>query len=446
MLLLLVWVTYAFNAGAREVMNRLLPAIIEAFNLTPSMSGLLSSAGTVAAGLGALLITAWGERKGLAWNRRKSQVIVAAVYLLFTFFIGLPAVTSITMLFIFQIVRFMFAAPDESYAASAAAEWWPEEHQGFVINTHHTAYPWGSALVVLGASFILSSTGDWRIPFLVLPIIPIVFWVIYCLYANRNRFARNNEKMKQMGLTPHLTVEEVDAHHQAYLSGASKSDGGFMTTLRLLKNHNVLAGFLVYACLMIAYFGFGYWLTPFLTYQCGYDNSTAAAFSVVFTLTAGIGQIFWGAFSDKFGAKRTVQISCAWLAVTFCLLPFVQTGVPALVGVQLLMGFCMNAAFPVLYRIAGASVPRDKLSSAIACCTTAGVLGGLSPVILGVLIDLGGGFDAITGYWLCIVFMVAFLVLALIIITTPCHEVSGPKRGKDWALSSFESCGIEKAE
>ena len=328
-ILIMVWIVYAFNTGSREIMNKVMPSMVEYFGMSASTSGLLSTVGTVGGGVLAVFIGAWADKRGTGWLRGKSQVIVAACYLLLTFLTGLPVFSSIAFIFILQFLRFGFAAGGEAIDASACAEWFPDEYQGFIISAHHTGYPWGSALVSLLVAYILAQTGDWHMPFLIIPLCPIVFWVIYLIYSKKQRFIRNNEDMVRMGLTPHVTAEEVE--RDAKLEHGGKAKG--VPFYKLFKNKNVLAAFISYAFIVGAYFGFNYWLTPYLTYQCGMENSAAAAFSVVFTITSGLGQLFWGTVSDRVGAKRTVLICAAWLFLCFLLLPLMRLGTFVLVAI-----------------------------------------------------------------------------------------------------------------
>ena len=424
----MVWLVYAFNTGCREILNKLMPAIVEHFHMSASLSGLLGTAGTVGAGIFVLFISDWGDRQGLGYKRSRPQFIVACLYLAMTFLIGLPVMNSMTILFVLQFFRFGFAQGGEGLDASAAAEWFPQESKNFIICAHHTGYPWGSAIVCLFAVFLYNRTGSWKLPFMVIPIVALVLWIIYIFYASRSRVEQNNKNMEAMGLHPSITMDEIELQASEKSEDMPKQKKESMFSL--FRNRNVIAAFIAYAFIIGAYYGFNYWLTPYLTYQCNMDTTRAAAFSVVFTITAGLGQIFWGAISEKIGSKRTMIICSLWLLVCFSLLPLMKKGILVLIIIQLMMGFCLNATFPVLYSIAGASVRKDQLATAIGICNFAGIIGGVYPLFMGNLISLGGGFHSAAGYTYCLIAMVASLAISLAVMVLLCHEVSGPRKEK----------------
>lgn len=441
LILITLWCCYAFNGGCREIMNKVLPTMAADLALDAATTGLISTVGTVGAGILAIFLGRWADKRGQGYKRRNTQLIVWTVYLVLTLFFGIPMLTqSVTIMFIFQFIRFGFAGGGEIIDMSTGSEWWPKEAKGFIFSAIHTGYPWGTAILSVLISFLLTSTGDWRTPFLVIPLIAIVPTVIYSLVATKNRFAKAQQQMIERGLTPSVTMDMVEhSGKDAVEEGPKEKVSGF----GLLKNPNVLACVICYVCIVGAYFGFNYWLTPYITYVCGYDNSAAVVFSSLFAITAGVGQIFWGTFSDKIGCKRTIMICAAWLFVCFLLLPQIQRGIGFLIAIQLLMGFCTNASFPVINNFCGRSVKPNQLATTLGLCAGSMIIGGFVPYLIGIFISAGGGFYSIDGYNLSLTFMCGCLVVGFLVILLLSHEVTGPRRGKDWALTSYKACGIE---
>ncbi|MDO4648071.1 MAG: MFS transporter [Eubacteriales bacterium] len=448
-MLVIVWLAFAINCSCREIMNKVMPSMVDYFGMSSTTSGLISTVGTVGAGIMAVILGRWADGRGQGYKRRSAQIIIAVGYLVLTMLTGVPMVaSSLGMIFILQFLRFGFAGGGEGVDGSAISEWWPMEARGFILSVRHTAYPWGTAIIAVLIAAILDRSGNnWRLPFIIIPMLAIPFWVIYLLYANKKRMEETNRRMVENGLTPSITVEEIE-NPKLIESAAEETEGAGekRSFFAIMKNRNVLACFLCYMCIIGAYFGLNYWMTPYLTYIGEMTNSSAAIFSTIFAITAGLGQIFWGTFSDRIGCKRTILICSGWLFVCFCFLPAIKNSMAICIGIQLLMGFCTNASFPVLFNFAGMSVKKNELATAIGICNLSQVIGGMAPYLLGIFISIGGGWKSATGYNISLYFMLGCLALGFLVILLMSHEVTGPRRGRDWALSSFESCGVERAK
>lgn len=139
-----------------------------------------------------------------------------------------------------------------------------------------------------------------------------------------------------------------------------------------------------------------------------------------------------------------VMICAIWICIGFALLLIMQKGTTFVILMQLLMEFGLAAPFPILYTLAGVSVRKDQPATAVGICNGASIIGGVFPMLLGILINAGGGFDYTTGFNYGLVVMIGASVITFVILLLFSYEVTGPRKGKDWALTSFESCGIEK--
>lgn len=439
-ILILLWLCYAFNGGCREILNKVLPAMVQDLGMSPTVSGMLSTIGTVGGGALAAFVGTWADKRGIGYKRKYSEIYCWIAYLGLTIVFGI--VTIIPFMCVVQFVRHGLAAGGEAIDMSAASEWWPNEAKGFVFSAVHCGYPWGTMIMSVAIAFMLK-TGNWQTPFIFIPLIALIPSIIYMLFATRKRFEKNNERIAANGLTPSVTKEEVEISGKTGPAKADTKSKEKGSTLGLLKNKNVLACVICYACIVGAYFGVNYWLTPYISNIGGLDFSKTAIFSSIFTITAGLGQIFWGSSSDKVGCKRTILICCVWLFVCFCFLPMAKTSLVVFVIIQLLMGFCTNACFPVLNNFSSRSVSRNQVSSVLGLCSASMILGGCVPYLMSVFISVGGGWTSETGYMYGLVFISACLVIAFFTALLMSHEVIGKRRGRDWALTSYESCGIE---
>lgn len=142
LILVLIWLTFAINCSCREIMNKVMPSMVDYFHMDSTTSGLISTIGTVGAGILAVLLGRWADKRGQGYKRRSTQMIIAVVYLVLTMFVGVPAIaSSIGVLYVLQFLRFGFAGGGEGVDGSAVSEWWPMETRGFILSVRHTAYP-----------------------------------------------------------------------------------------------------------------------------------------------------------------------------------------------------------------------------------------------------------------------------------------------------------------
>jgi MFS family permease len=436
--LLLLWLVFAVNSNCRELLNRVMPAIISEYHISASMNGIFIAILTLSNGLLALWGSAWSDRVGQGWARKKSNIVIAICYVSFTILCGIPALTmSIVPFIIFGIFRQSTAGVGESVEVTSVAEWWPAERRGFALGIHHTGYPWGSLLGGFLISAIMVATGNnWRICFIVIPLIAIPIWICYWIFAKPKRFKRYEERALEMGLTPTIDSKTIDTkvEHKG-------------TIKECLKNPNIVVGSFCALFGIASLTGVSVWLSPYLAFVAKYDFSKVAVFSVIFTITGGIGQIFWGTMADKFGRKRVLLIAFAWLAVGYFMMQFVGLSLGWLVGAQLFLGCCTNALFPVLYSLVSDSARKTDLATANSMTVFfSGFGGAIASLAIGFFINMFGGWNVKTGYMFSLYFLVALMIIAFFVVLLFAHETIGKRRGRDWALSSYKSCGIKDAK
>jgi MFS family permease len=207
---------------------------------------------------------------------------------------------------------------------------------------------------------------------------------------------------------------------------------------RSLANPNILVPALASMFGIMIYTGISFWLPQYIAFVGGFSFAQAAAYSAVFTITGGIGQIFWGAVSDYIGRKISLIIAFTWLAVGIFLLQFSAAGVGVLIAVQLFAGLATNAIFPVLYAFGSDSAEPGAMGTANSILLFFLYLGGISPLVIGFLIGLGGGFEDATGYLYALYFLMAVSIASAILIALFTRETVGRFKDRDRALVSPE--------
>ncbi|WP_206811559.1 MFS transporter [Paradesulfitobacterium ferrireducens] len=432
--LLLLWAVFGINAIGREMMNRVTPAIVAEYHIDATTWGLIAALVMIANSALALPGARWSDAGGHGWARKYRHLPVVIGYTLFCVLTGLNVFTvSLGGFIILQMLKSGFSGWGESIEVTSVAEWWPEEYRGFAQGAHHAGYPWGSLIGGALIALILAQYGEenWRLTFLLIPLLQIPVFAIYWIFANPRNFKTFQEKSRKMGLTP--TIQE-DATEAVAKPGAMG---------RALKNPNIVMAAFGSFLGIVSYAGLGFWLAPYLSFVGKMSISAAAGWSVIFTITGGIGQIFWGTLSDKIGRKVTLIITFLWLAVGLYLMQYTVNGLGWLIGIQLFAGMATNAIFPVLYSLATDSSEPGAAGIANSINLFGLYIGGISPFVLGIFINLGGGWNTQTGYVYGLWFLSACMVIAALAILLFTRETRGPWKGRDFSLVSMEKCNVK---
>ena len=432
--LLFLWLVYAMNANTRQIFYFVLPSIVEEFQITPETTGVIAAIITVACSFLALPLGPWFDRGGHGWARKYRNAVMAAGYFIFSIFTGIAALTSsIWSIVVLQSVKNAFGGAGEAIEVTAMAESYPVERRGFALGIQHTAYPWGTLIASFVTSAILATFGpeNWRYVFLLIPLAMIPIWIGYWLFATKKRYQKFERDTEAAGLTKPLSGSDDETHRAA--PGAMG---------RALRNPNIIVPSIASMLGIAVYTGISFWLPQYIAFVGNYSFAETAAYSAVFTITGGIGQILWGSVSDWLGRKFTSILAFAWLAVGIYLLQYAGAGLIWLIVLQLFAGMATNGVFPVIYSFVSDAAEHGAIGTANSVMLTAMYIGGLSPLVLGVLIGVGGGFSSATGYDWGLFFLVGACVLAVVLLALFTREPAGRFRHHDRAMVSKRSCNM----
>ena len=439
--LVLLWLIFAMNANGRELTNRVLPGIIETYGISADTAGLMGTVSAIAMAIASLPLSKWVDNGGAGWKRKYRMVFLSIGYLIFMLFNGLTPLTgSFTMVLVWQFFRGFCSGPGEACEVGNVAEWWPKEKNGLAMGFHHAAFPWGTALggVMVTALRAVVGMDNWRSTYVIFAVIGILVWIVFWKWSNEKNYDEFRKETLAEGMTP--PVQEAVQSEET----VGKNKGN---VIRALRNPNIIVIAVVCMLCNFAYIGFTFWMTPYLTFCAGYSATAASGLSVVYAITGGLGQIFWGNFADKHGAKRTLAIGCAWLIVGFYLMRFINISIVALIVLQLFLGCCSNAVYPIMYKIVADSSEAGSVVTGNGILTSLMFLGAaVATTLMGILIELGGGWDNMSGYMTGIYVMVGAMVIALVLVILFTRETNGPKFKKDFSLVSLKSCNLEKEQ
>jgi MFS family permease len=431
--MLWLWLIYAMNANMRSWIQAVQPALVNEFHVSPERIGLFSGVLTILLGVAALPISTWSDRGGHGWERKFRHLPVVAVYLAFSLLTGIGFLTTtFVAIFVWQALKNLASGGGEAVEVTTVAEWWPLERRGFAQGLHHTAFPWGTLLGGLGvaAVFGLFGSQDWRLVFVLLPLLVVPFFFFYWRFATAENYDRFLLDTRRRGLTPPL-----GAHAEAETLKAGPG-----AVRRALRNPNVVVCSLAAGLANVGYMGISFWLPLYLAFVAHYPLAEVAALSVVFTITGGIGQIVWGHVSDRVGRKFTLVLLFVWIGVGFLLFQFVGVSLLTLVVVQLFTGLAINGVYPVLYAMTSDSSEPGAIAIGNGLNMTGMLVGGFGAIIMGVLISSGGGYSSSAGFLHGLYFIAGVMFATALLLLLLTRETIGRMYAHDRALVSRESC------
>lgn len=430
----LLWLVYAMDANSRQMFFMVLPSITSEFKTSAEMTGFLAAFITIATSLIAVPCMIWADKGGQGWMRKYRHLPIVIAYTLFTFLTGLNFLTaSLGMLVALQVISHAFGGAGEAIEVTSLSEWWSRERRGFALGLHHTGYPWGTLIGGLAISALLNAYGpeNWRLAFLLFPVPMIIIFSIYWWFCTKKRYESFVDHVRDVG----ETVPALSAAQGAVVA----PEGAFRSAMR---NPNISAIALVSMLAIVGYFGISFWLPQYLAFVAHYNFAEAAAYSVLFTITGGIGQIVWGWISDRMGRKLCLMIVFAWLAIGMYLFQFTSLSLAWLIGIQLFAGFAMNAPYTLLYAIAFDSAKPGTSGIAGSIVNVGIYAGGFGPFVIGLFIGAGGGFDQVAGYNYALYFISGLMVVAAFVTAFFTRETTGWFLKHDRALVSKTSCNM----
>lgn len=422
--LILLWLIYALNANSRQMLFYVLPSIIKEFKIGPAEVGFLSGGVTAATALLAIPAMVWAERGGSGWRRKYRHLPIAIGYGLLTFCTGLNVITAtLGGLIILQLASHAVGGAAEAIEVTSAAEWWPRSRRGFALGMHHTGFPWGTLLGGLVVAAILGAYGsaNWRLPFLLYPIPLIVIFAVYWRFANEKRHNAVVDRFDVSDRVTPATTEEAEK---------DAAEKGLLRQCLANLNISLMAVLGLFAT--VGYIGLSVWLPQYLAFVAKYSAAQTAAYSVLFTITGGIGMIAWGWISDRLGRKLSLVIVFLWLAVAFCMFKYVSMGVGWLIVVQLVTGLAINAPYTLVYAIAMDSSKRNATGVATSIVDVGLALGGgAGPLLVGYMISVGGGYKNIGGYDAALYVIAGLMLLAALLAALFTRETTGWFKQRD---------------
>ena len=392
------WAIWVVNAFDREVILRLGPIISDHFSLSPEAWGTITSIIFFALAVMAIPGSRASDKFGVGWKRAAFQVPLVIGYNFLSALSGMKfALSNLAVFLGLRVGVNLGAGWGEPIGVSNTSEWWPKERRGFALGVHHTGYPVGALLSGLAVAWIISTFGEgnWNYVFYVGLVVAVPLMVWWHFYSTKKNFDKTEKAITAAGMTS-FEAEEKAHPHTGESKGAIKA---------CAQNRVIMLTSGTTLLTQIMYNGISYTLPLYLANVIGLSFAAAAAYSVVFTITGIIGQIFWPTISDYIGRRTTLIICGVWMALAVGAFYFART-IAAYIILQLVLGLVANAPWPIFYAAATDAAPRSASGTANGFITTAMFIGGgLAPLIIGFLISVGGGWTSMSGYNMAFIFM-----------------------------------------
>lgn len=389
---------YTINCIDRIALSVGLPIIGKEFDLSPSVQGLiLSSFFWTYCGFqipGGWAADRWGGRRVLGWS--------TALWGTFQC-LAATAMGGISMM-LTRIGLGVFEAPYMPTASKLVAAWLPPAERSRGVTLIDAGAPLGSALGGLMISGLIVFLGSWRLAFLAVGLLTLVFGA-YVIWQLRNRPEE------------HPDVNEAELSVIAAKSAANSMDDDGARHVSKRTFGAMILGRIGWTMI---FFGLVTWGPNYLSSARGFDLKSMgfATFSI---FTAGaVGAIMSGTLADwlqkhlprDLAFKILFGVSGLIAVGGLLALPYVNDPVTAvmLLSVTVLFHF-----FGSLYwTIPAMLAPRDRIGLIGGVMNFAGTSSGIAaPVIIGLLVQWTGGFDAVITYFTCcaVVYLVGSLLI-----------------------------------
>jgi len=440
-ILIIAWVAFGVQTLLKTCVFTLQPIYAEEFGLSAFVCLLFPMVFTFMQGPLAPSLTHRTDRLGGGFSRRHITIVIGAVCAVVAGLISFKLFSgSVVTFMILVALCALFLGPGEPLVCGMASDWFPMEYRGAALGFHHTGYPWGSFVAGLAISWLLSyfGTANWRICFLLLslPMI-IICWWIYKVVTLKNQH-RLNKMMADSAYHSSLEDEVLPSEVEDEESQMAKRDAWRLTMKNPTQVIMLVNGFLICG----SYWVWAGFLPLFIYYVGGYSAAETAAYTVVFALTGGLGQIIWGSLSDKIGRKLSFICIFLWAIVGFYFMKFSLISVAWLIGAQLFIGFATNAPYPIFYAVAYDVADRRVKGLAMGFIDLAFYLGALLLLLTGGLIELGGGKTSPTGYYWVLYMLMTIYAMGTVLTILFTRETKGWFFKHDWALVSRKTSNV----
>lgn len=273
--------------------------------------GILSSVLFWTYGVGHLVNGRLGEIVGV----RKFIILSVILSVVANIFMGFA--NSIWLMAIIWGFNGFFQSMAWSPGVSSLAAWWPGNKRGFATGFANAFSGFGqvAATLMVALSFAIFP-GNWRSAFFIPSLLPIVFLVIYIIFAKASP--------KAIGLKEYEEEDVKKAEHEEEMAKIVKEKGFLYPYFHLLRKPIFWVWIFVVFASGVARYGLVTWIPKYLNEVAQLGNIVSLLTSTILPIGMGIGSLVVPTLTDKFCPNNRLIASIISGAISaLCIIGFI---------------------------------------------------------------------------------------------------------------------------
>ena len=377
----LCWLVNALDGFDLLAISFAAPAITAAWQLDPTLLGVVFSSGLIGMTVGSLLLGPAADRFG------RRPVIVAGAAVLGLSTLATAAAESVTPLVILRALTGLAIGALLPALNTLVAEYAPARRRNFAIGLMHLGYPVGGIAGGLIATWMIPQLG-WQALFLAgggatLALLPILLLALpeSPQFLLRRRRA-DTPAARRLALRLGIDIEGA-------LPLAGRAVGSMGT---LLRGHWLRPGLALWLCFLLFYLTLYFVLnwTPTVLTQAGLPQAQAIRAGTLLNLGGCLGMLALGIMTAKRSLHATMGVFFGLGAIMVAVLGQLTAFPRLLPVITMVTGFFSFGALVGLYALAASLYPAAYRATGVGLAIGAGRLGAiLGPLLAGSLIAIG---------------------------------------------------------
>ncbi len=387
---LVCFIIYAIFTGTISSFGVFFKELATEFSLTRTTTSAIFSSRMVLGSIFAIL-------GGWALDRFGPKVIVLIMGGLTGLSLILTSQTTATwqLFATFSVLLAMGAGASYAVVMSTISRWFNRQ-RGLAVGIVGSGMGLGTVIFVPFATYLIADF-DWRIAYIVMGVIAIVFIMPLSLVLKRDP--------DEIGVLPDGVKSEPSDRQfsvQTPVNGISKSNSLSMSQVFRARSFWLFSS--LWLSTSFTFFLLLTHVVPHIT-DIGFSSIQAATFLSLNGIAAMAGMIIMGAVSDRIGKKKTAII-CSLLSVGFVLLLVWADELWVLYLIAAVYGFAQGGHGSAVTALIGDTFGVANIGKLIGALSLSWAIGaGLGPVIGGLIFDKTGDYA------------LAFMIVAAVVLT-----------------------------